>query len=151
MKAQALRTTSRNADFQSMVKSLDQYLAICDGEDHAFYDQFNQIQAIQHVVVLYIEENVAVACGAFKKFSAYTAEIKRMFTREKDRGNGYAVLVLNELETWARELGYTRCVLETGINQHAALQFYPACGYLRIANFPPYKNVTSSFCYEKRL
>ena len=37
-----LRTTSEHADFQKLVVQLDAYLRVIDGEDHAFYSQFNK-------------------------------------------------------------------------------------------------------------
>jgi hypothetical protein len=53
------RTNSTNSDFTALVKHA--YLAITDGEDHAFYNQFNKIDKINHVVVFY-KNDLAVAC-----------------------------------------------------------------------------------------
>lgn len=39
-----LRSDSTNPDFVSLVKELDEYLKITDGEEHAFYSQFNGIE-----------------------------------------------------------------------------------------------------------
>ena len=44
---------------------LDAELAIRDGDDHAFYHQFNGIDHLDHVVLCF-ENEKAVACGAFK-------------------------------------------------------------------------------------
>jgi putative acetyltransferase len=49
------RTDSDDSDFQKLVTELDKDLAIRDGEDHAFFAQFNKIAAIKHVVVAYEE------------------------------------------------------------------------------------------------
>ena len=38
-----IRCNSDNKDFQDLVKELDIDLAIRDGDDHAFYHQFNKI------------------------------------------------------------------------------------------------------------
>lgn len=62
---QILRTTSDNLDFQNLVKKLDAYLALMDGEDHAFYDQFNKIDALKNCIVIF-KDDKAVACGAIK-------------------------------------------------------------------------------------
>ena len=40
------RTTSNNPDFEKLVIELDAVLAILDGEDHAFYAQFNKSSAL---------------------------------------------------------------------------------------------------------
>ena len=34
------RTNSENIDFRNLVKELDKILAVLDGDDHAFFDQF---------------------------------------------------------------------------------------------------------------
>ena len=51
------RTTSDNPDFEKLVVQLDAYLAILDGEDHAFYAQFNKSNALKNVLVCYEDEN----------------------------------------------------------------------------------------------
>ena len=144
------RVSSDHTDFRALVKRLDQNLAISDGEDHAFYDQFNKLDSIKHTIVGY-KEKTPVTCGAIKAFDATTFEIKRMYTIAKERGNGYAVVVLNELEAWAIELGASRSVLETGINQQAAIALYEKCGYQRIENYGQYKGLENSYCFAKSL
>src|SRR5690606_32453573 len=103
------RGTSENSDFQNLVIALDQYLAIKNGETNAFYSQYNGIAHLQHVVVAY-EENMAVGCGAIKAFDDQSMEVKRMFVPTEKRGKGIASLVLADLEQWAKELGYSRCL-----------------------------------------
>lgn len=48
-----LRTTSENQDFQNLVKQLDAYLAIIDGDEHGFYDQYNKIDSLKNCIVIY--------------------------------------------------------------------------------------------------
>lgn len=78
-------------------------------------------------------------------------EIKRKFVPTKMRGKGVAVAVLNELESWARELGYEKCVLETGDKMLEAIGLYKKCGYKIISNYGQYANVENSICFEKEL
>ncbi len=117
------RTDSSNKDFVDLVKQLDAYLRITDGDEHDFYNQYNSIENLKHVVIAYTE-NKPVGCGAFKDFENNSVEIKRMYTLEKNRGKGIASLILNELEKWASELNYDSCILETGIRQIEAVEFY---------------------------
>lgn len=145
-----LRTTSTNSDFQELVRALDIDLKIRDGEDHAFYAQFSKIDSLQHVVVLYVN-NEGVGCGAFKELQADTVEIKRMYLVPTLRGNGYASLVLHELEKWAEELGYKQCRLETGLMQPEAIAVYTKNGYYRIPNYGQYEGVDTSVCFEKNI
>lgn len=145
-----IRTHSANPDFVLLVQQLDQDLAERDGKEHDFYAQFNTLTAIQHVVVAY-EEGVAVACGAMKELDKNTMEIKRMFTTPAHRAKGIASLVLGQLETWAKESGYTVCRLETGKRQPEAIAVYQKNGYVQIPNYGQYAGIENSVCFEKKL
>ena len=144
-----LRTNSENQDFKQLVKMLDEYLAYVDGDDHAFYDQFNKIDALQHCIVLFEEEN-PVGCGAIKGYDGDTAEIKRMFVIPEFRGKGYASAILNELEQWAKELQFKKVILETGTGQKEAIKLYRKT-YEQIENYGQYKGVDTSVCFSKEL
>ena len=144
------RTDSQDQDFIELVKHLDADLAIRDGDDHAFYNQFNSINMIKFAIVVY-EDSVPIGCGAIKVFDDERMEVKRMYVVPDHRGKGVASRILKALELWAIELGYKRCVLETGINQPEALALYHKSGFSRIANYGQYVNVQSSFCFEKVL
>jgi GNAT superfamily N-acetyltransferase len=145
------RTNSLNPDFVALVKKLDAYLTITDGDEHAFYDQFNKIDSINHVVVFH-ENCLPVACGAIKQMGSTNAwEIKRMFVEESMRGKGIASQVINELEKWAKELNVEKLVLETGIRQTEAVALYHKNNYQIIKNFGQYIGVENSICFEKLL
>jgi putative acetyltransferase len=144
------RTDSDDSDFQKLVTELDKDLAIRDGEDHAFFAQFNKIAAIKHVVVAY-EEGAAVGCGAIKEYEENVMEVKRMFVPLEKRGKGIASIVLGELENWAKELGYQKCILETGKKQPEAIRLYQKNNYTTIKNYGQYADVESSVCFEKLL
>ncbi|WOD43921.1 GNAT family N-acetyltransferase [Hwangdonia lutea] len=145
-----VRTNSENKDFIGLVKQLDDYLTIVDGDEHAFYNQYNNIDVLKHVVMAY-SDKTPVGCGAFKTFDTNSVEIKRMYTNPKYRGQGIASKILNALEIWSHELGFNSCVLETGIRQVEAVGFYKKNNYVSIPNFEPYKNVANSLCFKKIL
>ena len=145
-----LRTNSSNTDFVALVKELDADLAIRDGADHAFYDQFNKIINIKHAIVAY-ENEAPVGCGAIKEFAPGTMEVKRMYVPPALRGKGIASTVLAALEDWAKELNYQRCILETGKKQPEAIALYKKSGYSIIPNYGQYENVENSVCFEKKL
>jgi putative acetyltransferase len=144
------RTDSTNQDFIHLVKQLDAYLAEKDGREHAFYDQYNKLDKIKHVVVAY-ENDQAIGCGAIKEYDANTMEVKRMFTLPERRGKGIASTVLNELEKWAKELGYKKCILETGKRQPQAIALYKKSGYKIIPNYGQYIGMDNSVCLEKKM
>lgn len=145
-----LRTTSDDPNFRALVKFLDQDLARRDGKDHAFFAQYNNLDTIRHAVVAYDNE-LPVGCGAIKEYDKYTMEVKRMYTLPESRGKGIASLILSELEEWATELSYSRCILETGIRQPEAIRLYKKNSYQLIPNYGQYKEVASSRCFEKHL
>jgi GNAT superfamily N-acetyltransferase len=150
MALELLRTNSDNNDFLDLVELLDADLAIRDGAEHAFYAQFNKIDKIRFVVIAY-EKEVAVGCGAFKEYEPNIAEIKRMFVRPENRGRGIAGQILTELETWAKELNYSECILETGVKQPEAIRLYQKSGYEKISSYGQYLNVENSVCMKKAI
>ncbi len=145
-----VRTDSKNTHFKLLVKLLDKDLAISDGEDHGFYNQYNGIDTIKYTVVAY-HDYLPVACGAIKQYDTLTVEIKRMFTLPEARGKGIATKVLNELENWAAELGFKRCILETGQKQPQAIALYKKNDYSIISNYDQYIGVENSVCFGKDL
>lgn len=145
-----VRTNSENKDFINLVKQLDAYLKITDGEEHEFYNQFNSIKALKHVVIAYLDEK-PVGCGAIKPITKKGVEVKRMFTSEKARGKGIATQVLAELEQWAKLLHYDSVVLETGIRQTEAIQFYKKNLYQIIPNYGQYIGMKHSLCFQKKI
>lgn len=150
MELRTVRTDASDQAFRALVRELDKDLAIRDGEDHPFYDQFNKLHDIKQAVVV-LNGTEPVGCGAFKPFTSDTVEIKRMYVPPGHRKKGIASLVLRELERWAHELGYQRGVLETGVKQPEAIALYTKCGYRIIPNYGQYAGVETSVCFEKAL
>lgn len=145
-----VRTDSSNQDFVNLVKLLDAELALRDGDEHSFYNQFNSISQIKFALLAY-KDNKPVGCGAIKEFSQDAMEIKRMFMLPGFRGQGYAALILKGLEQWAVELGYSKCILETGRKQPEAIQLYRKNAYRQISNYGQYLGIENSLCFEKKL
>ena len=150
MNIKTIRTNSKNKDFINLVKELDTYLKITDEDEHDFYNQFNSIDVLKEVVVTYVDK-FAVGCAAIKKFENSAVEVKRMFVLKEHRGTGVAQQLLVALENWAKELGYRKCVLETGIRQIEAVKFYKKCTYKVIPNYGQYSGMENSICFEKEI
>ena len=142
------RTTTADPDFMRLVQLLDHELWNELNEDQATYDQFNKVPDLKTAVLLYINEE-AVASGCFKEKAPQTVEIKRMFVKKDWRGRGLSKLILQELENWARELGYRFAVLETSIHFNTAQKLYLGSGYDIIDNYPPYEGLRESVCMRK--
>ena len=144
------RTDSADKDFLSLVSLLDKELAERDGSERDFYNHFNKLENIKNVIIVFAGDFPA-GCGAVKKYSDDTMEVKRMFTAPQYRSKGLASLVLAELEKWALELGYSKCILETGKRQPEAIALYKKCGYNVIPNYDQYINIDNSVCFLKIL
>lgn len=144
------RTDSNDKDFRQLIVELDIDLEIRNGEEQSFYAQFNGVDKINFVVVAY-QDSAPVGCGAIKEYDADTMEIKRMFVSTGHRKLGMASAILKELEIWALELGFHRCILESGVRQIEAIALYHKRGYHIFPNFGQYENMTNSLCFEKPL
>jgi len=145
-----IRTDSDNPDFIGLVKYLDAELADLDGDEHEFYAQLNKTDKIKHVIIAY-ENDKPVSCGAIREYSPTIMEVKRMYTLPEHRGKGFATKILDELEKWAAELTYQKCILETGKRQPAAIWLYQKNGYKTIPNYGKYVAMENSVCFEKEI
>lgn len=144
------RTDSDDIHFIDLAKLLDAELAAIDGDEHAFYAQLNKTDKIKHVIVAY-ENEKPISCGAIREYSPIATEVKRMYTLHEYRGKGIATKVLHELEKWATELSYKKCILETGFRQPDAIRLYEKNGYNRIPNYGKYQGIKNSVCFEKAM
>jgi GNAT superfamily N-acetyltransferase len=145
-----IKTDSSNADFQSLVALLDADLAFRDGNEHAFYAQFNKTDKIKYVILVY-QNKTPIACGAIREWGSGTMEIKRMFVQPAFRRKGFAQMVVNSLESWTKELGFEKCILETGKNQPEAIQLYQKIGFEITPNYGQYVDVANSVCMQKNV
>lgn len=144
------RTNSENIDFTNLIKELDKVLHEINGDEQDFFTQFNKIDKIKHVVIAY-ENDIPIGCGAIKEYSPDTMEVKRMFVAKMSQGKGIASQILKELELWTKELGYRKCIMETGVKQLSAINLYKKNGFIVIPNYGEYKNIENSVCFEKIL
>jgi GNAT superfamily N-acetyltransferase len=74
-----------------------------------------------------------------------------MYVHPDSRKQGIAAQILNELENWATEIGFSACVLETGKKQPEAIALYQKAGYQIIPNYGQYIGVDNSVCMLKQL
>jgi GNAT superfamily N-acetyltransferase len=133
-----------------LINALDEDLYQRNGEAQLKYRPYNKVDTIKHVVVIYVDEK-PVGCGAFKKFDEESVEIKRMFVYPEMRGKKLAAGILEELEKWAIEEGFSKAVLETGHKQTEAIHLYTKAGYMLTENYGQYIGMEESICYRKDL
>lgn len=79
-------------------------------------------------------------------------EVKRVIVAGERRGQGIGRLLMDRLETIARDGGAHRVVLHTGNRQPEAVAMYERLGYTPIPLYEPYATaMPESFCFEKVL
>ncbi|PSK67866.1 hypothetical protein B0E53_00137 [Micromonospora sp. MH33] len=90
-----------------------------------------------------------VGCGAIKLHAGAPAEIKRVWVADGVRGLGVGRRLLDRLERYAAERGWTAVRLDTNRNLSEAIAMYRAAGYQEIEpyNDEPYAH----HWFEKRL
>lgn len=92
----------------------------------------------------------AVGTGAIVLHGDW-AEVKRMWVEPPARGMGLSRLMLQGLETRARESGVRWLRLETGVESHAALGLYRKAGYAEREPYADYRPDPLSVFMEKEL
>ncbi len=96
-------------------------------------------------------DRTALACGGWRTVSPGTAEIKRMYVAPAARGHGLGRQVLQALEDDARRHGMSEVILETGVNNLAALALYARCGYARVPSYVPGRDLQINRALGKSL
>jgi GNAT superfamily N-acetyltransferase len=79
--------------------------------------------------IIVVRDGETVGGGAFKRYDATTAELKRIWTHTSERRQGLARRVVQELELRALRQGYRRIYLTTGFRQPEAAGLYFRTGY----------------------
>ena len=73
-----------------------------------------------------------VAIGAIKRESQGCAAVKRMRVHPNHQRHGFGQQILDALQDRARDLGYTKLVLDTTVQQIAAQRLYEKNGFVRM-------------------
>jgi GNAT superfamily N-acetyltransferase len=145
------RTTVLDAAFTSLVADLDKEFWVRYPDTQQNFAPHNKVDLNTRVVVAFLNKK-PVGCGCFRPMAQPdTMEIKRMYVVPEARGQRIARLILQSLEAWGREVGFSYSKLETGIKQPEAIAVYTKASYQRIPNYPPYTDCEESICMEKKL
>jgi GNAT superfamily N-acetyltransferase len=94
---------------------------------------------------------IPVTGGAFQRFDAETAELKRIWTDRARRRRGLATALLVELENIIAARGYRRVYLTTGNRQPEAEALYESAGYTRLSEPLPSRGPVFPVAFAKDL
>lgn len=103
------------------------------------------------LLLVAVDDTGPLGCGGLRLFDAAAdaAEIKRLYVRDRARGNGIGELLMRTLLTHAVQAGCTRVLLDTAPELAAARALYARLGFLPI---PPYSTTLAPdvICFEWR-
>ena len=148
-KLEFCRCDGANEAFIENCKLLDIDLARRVGQREK-YAKYNLLDKINEAMVVYLDGR-PVGGGAIRAYEGDVVELKRMFVRDEVRGQGIGAQIVRELMDWARELGYKKMILETGVLLEEARHMYIKLGFETIAKYGPYVNMPDSVCMAKEL
>jgi len=101
------------------------------------------------IIVLEAPGNKVVGCVGMRTISPDVAEMKRLYVAPSHRGKHLGEDLALELLSYAEEKMYTRMVLDTMNEMHAAQKLYQQLGFRKTE---PYRDQDPSkvVCYEKK-
>lgn len=150
MKAELKEIPPSNHEAQELFQLLDEHnLSYCPPEV-CHLTQPEQLENINSVLLgVYCGETL-VGMGGLKLYVEY-AEITRMFIKPIYRGNGFAVQLLEELETIAKSKNYKLLKLETSDKFKSAYRLYLRYGFEICAPFGEYIHKAHNTYMEKKI
>lgn len=137
---------------EKLIRELSAELGALYGDDgNAAFDPSHVMVPRSAFVVAWANDD-PVGCGALRPMADPSiGEIKRMFVQKHMRGRGISRQILYVLEALAKDFGYERLLLETGIYQTQAMHLYENSGFVRCDCYGEYADDPRSVCYEKTL
>lgn len=139
-----------SADATSLMNELSKCLQDITGNSgNSSFDANDVCNSKAMFVIARTQSGKAVGCGAFRPINEETAEVKRMYAKEKGMGIGNRIL--SYLEQQAHRMGYKTLCLETRIVNTKAVSFYERNGYTKIPNYGKYATRDNSVCFAKDL
>lgn len=136
-------------DAKTLIHELNQILTVITGDDGTVNFSNTDVENERSTFLIARVGEEAFGCGALRRLSDDTAEIKRVYARHNKLGIGSRIL--EELEKKAADFGYRKLLLETRVQNVNARNFYEKNGYLHCEAYGKYVGRENSYCYCKEL
>ncbi|MET7974617.1 helix-turn-helix domain-containing GNAT family N-acetyltransferase [Streptomyces mirabilis] len=120
-----------------------------EGFDPAALVRPDEVSGDSGAFLVAYEEGRPVGCGALRRLTSDTGEIRHVWVRPEARRLGLARRILDGLERAAVARGYGVVRLDTHAVLTEARAMYRACGYTEIPRYDD--NVYAAHWFEKRL
>ena len=141
-------------EVRSLIKALNDHLTPLSPPEFCF--QMTAEQIAETATTLFVARDAsgrAVGMGALKRHTDGLAEVKRMYTLPHLRGQHIGRAILSRIEGLARSEGFTRLVLETGIERtHSeSWRLYQRNGFVPCGVVLDYPDSGWNAFFEKKL
>jgi len=151
----AIRATQENADLDT-VRELFREYAAGTGAPACFETFEDELAALPGAYappdggLLLAEDRGPVGCVALRRLDRDTAEMKRLYVRDRARGSGLGRRLVQAVIAAARTTGARRLVLDTLPHMASAQALYRDMGFREI---PPYlaEPTPGAICFELKL
>ena len=124
-----LKVGGTNHDFYILCEKLEKFqyglMPVLKDKGYSLTDDLESVTGL----VLY-ENNKPIGSIGLKKIDEETCEIVRVFVDEDYRGNGYAKILFEKIESLAKELGYKKAEMVAWCKAESALKLYKELGYI---------------------
>lgn len=145
-----VKASPYETDSALLIDQLSKTLESITGDSGKNSFNSNDVCVPRSVFVLAYDENgEAVGCGGIRPINESIAEVKRMYSKDKERGVGTEIL--SYLEAYAKILDYSTLWLETRLINENAVAFYKNRGYYQIQNYGKYATNPKAICFEKKI
>jgi len=124
-----IQVNGSHKDFESLCRALEEFQynllpVLKENEDYILTDNLDSITGL----ILYINKKPVGSIG-LKAISKDTCEIVRVFVHSEHRGNGYAKILFEKIESLAKKLGYKKAEMVAWCEAKPALSLYKKLGY----------------------
>jgi len=109
-------------------KQFSEYLDVEELIEHSIQDMHLFLSESSRLLIVRVDEKIA-GMGFLKGIKDDVCEIKRMYVRPGNRGLGLGRKILQALISAAKEIGYTRVLLDSERYMHAAHDLYRSFGF----------------------
>ena len=137
-------------DFRMLAAKLDAYYFELVGDIQNRYAEVNRPENMTALAVAY-ENDTPIACGAWKRIDATTAELKRLYVLPQFRRKGVARSLIASLEADAAAAGIRRMILETAVDTADSHRLYLSAGYRIMDYYGSPAGAENCLCFHKEL
>ena len=122
------KVNGEHKDFAYLCKQLEDFqynlIPVLKEKNYTLTDDLKEITGF----VLYVENNPVGSIG-LKKVTNETCQIVRVFVDEKYRGKGYATILLEKVENFAKQMKYKKAEIIAWCESTAAVNLYKKFNY----------------------